>query len=80
VTAGATTAEPRFGCNPTFAVGRGQGDARRDAIAALRAFRAAYRAALDGWKAGLRDVVFPAGTWLMRVLHGAATTNALQPA
>ena len=28
--------------------------------------------ALRAWRAGVRDVVFPAGTWFMRVFHGAA--------
>ncbi|WP_437790728.1 transposase [Sorangium sp. So ce693] len=60
--------------NPTFAVGREQGDARRIAGAAVRAFRASYRAALERWRAGVRSVVFPAGTWWMRTFHGASVT------
>ena len=68
----ATTPEPRFDRNPTFAVGRDQGDAWRRAAAAVRAFQASYRAALEQWCAGVRSVVFPAGTWLMRALHNAA--------
>ncbi len=67
----ATTPEPRFQRNPTFAVGPNQGDAWKRAAAALRTFRTSYRAALDLWRAGVRDIVFPAGTWLMRVLHNA---------
>ncbi|XXX74498.1 transposase [Sorangium sp. So ce134] len=63
--------------NPTFAVGREQGDAWRTAGAALRAFRASYRAALERWRAGVRSVVFPAGTWWMRVFHGAIVTDVV---
>jgi REP-associated tyrosine transposase len=62
--------------NPTFAVGRGNMDAWRCAAGALRAFRSAYRSALDRWRTGLRSVVFPAGTWWMRVLHAVAVCVA----
>lgn len=55
--------------NPTFAAGRGNGDAWRCAAEVTRAFRRAYRSALDQWRTGARSVVFPSGTWLMRVLH-----------
>jgi hypothetical protein len=55
--------------NPTFASGQGKGDAWRRAAAAVRAFRSAYRAALKQWCAGMRDVLFPEGTWWMRVFH-----------
>lgn len=72
----ATSPEPIVGRNPTFAVGRKQGDAWHRAAAAVRAFRAAYQAALARWCARERTVVFPAGTWLMRVLHGAASDTA----
>ncbi|WP_438031527.1 transposase [Sorangium sp. So ce204] len=61
--------------NPTFAVGREQGDVRRIAGAAVRAFRASYRAALERWRAGVRSVVFPAGTWWMCTFHGASTRD-----
>jgi putative transposase len=61
--------------NPTFAVGREQGDAWRIAGAAVRAFRASYRAALERWRAGVRSVVFPVGTWWMRTFHGASVTD-----
>ena len=56
--------------NPTFAA-RGNQVTARLAARALRGFRAAYREALDAWKCGVRGVVFPLGTWLMRVLHHA---------
>ncbi|MGK4002542.1 transposase [Sorangium sp. So ce1036] len=64
-------------CNPTFAVGREQGDARRTAAAAVRAFRASYRAALERWRAGVRSALFPAGTWWMRTFHGASVNDVV---
>jgi REP element-mobilizing transposase RayT len=76
-TARATTIEPTLDRNPTFAVGRNQGDAWHRAAAALRAFRASYRAALERWRAGARHAVFPTGTWWMRVFHGAVVTDVV---
>ncbi|MBT8468231.1 MAG: transposase [Deltaproteobacteria bacterium] len=58
--------------NPTFAVGRGQRKVFFRAVAELRAFRSAYRQALERWRAGLRSVVFPQGTWSMCQVHGVA--------
>ncbi|MDH3623597.1 MAG: transposase [Myxococcales bacterium] len=58
--------------NPTFAVGRGQRKVFFQAVAELRGFRCAYRQALEQWRAGLRGVVFPQGTWWMCQVHGAA--------
>jgi len=63
--------EPIRGRNPTFAVGRGQRKAFFAAVVELRAFRRAYRDALELWRAGLRQTVFPAGTWAMRCMHAA---------
>jgi hypothetical protein len=63
--------EPIRGRNPTFAVGRGQRKAFFAAVAELRAFRRAYRDALERWRAGLRQTVFPAGTWAMCCIHSA---------
>ncbi|MGK3992454.1 transposase [Sorangium sp. So ce1024] len=71
----ATSFEALRGRNPTFAVGREQGDAWRIAGAAVRAFRASYREALERWRAGIRDAVFPSGTWWMRMLHGVNVTG-----
>lgn len=56
--------------NPTFAVGRGQKKAFFVAMAELQAFRRAYHQALEQWRAGLRTVVFPQGTWCMCRVHG----------
>ena len=58
--------------NPTFAVGRGQRSAFFEAVAAVRAFRTAYRAALGAWRRGIREAQFPHGTWFMCHFHGAA--------
>ena len=62
--------------NPTFAVGRGQRKVFFQAMAALRAFRRAYRQALEQWRVGLRGVVFPEGTWWMCQVHGALGTRS----
>ena len=67
----ATSWGPLRSRNPTFAVGRGQREAFLEAVLVLRTFRSAYRAALAAWRAGIRSVLFPAGTWLMRSLHAA---------
>ena len=65
-------AEANRNRDPAFAVGRAQpGPVWREAAAALRRFRAAYRAALAQWQAGIFDVGFPRGTWWMGVFHGA---------
>ena len=71
----ATSFEPVRALNPTFAVGRGSADAWRRAAAAVRAFRAAYRVALAQWCKGVRDVLFPEGTWWMRVFHVACVRS-----
>jgi hypothetical protein len=68
----ATSCEPLRDRNPSFAVGRGQRDAFFEAVRVLREFRLAYRRAVQAWRAKVRDVVFPAGTWVMRHLHGAS--------
>ncbi|MGB8332828.1 MAG: transposase [Polyangiales bacterium] len=68
----ATSSEALRDRNPTFAVGRGQRSLFFDAVAELRAFRSAYRQSMEQWRAGLRHVVFPKGTWCMCQVHGAA--------
>jgi putative transposase len=67
--------EPLRGRNPTFAVGRGCRDVFFRCVARVRAFRDGYQDALKRWKGGVRDVVFPNGTWLMSVLHGVSTAE-----
>jgi hypothetical protein len=44
---------------------------RIQALGTLVEFLQAYRAAFARWRAGDLDVLFPHGTYLMRVLHGA---------
>ncbi len=66
--------------DPTFAVGHGHAKIVRDAILEkIRAFRTAYREALVKWRNGDRSVEFPAGTYAMRVFHGATVTPANRP-
>jgi REP element-mobilizing transposase RayT len=49
----------------------------RSAMLALqRAFRSAYHFAVEKWKRGSREVLFPHGTWWMRVHHRAACVAA----
>jgi REP element-mobilizing transposase RayT len=76
----ATSFEALRHLSPTFAVGREQGGAWRDAAAAVKAFRASYRAAIIQWRSGMRNAVFPAGTWWMKVFHGARTSGAMSAA
>jgi putative transposase len=68
--------EPLRGRNPSFAVGRGQKEAFTAAVATLRAFRSAYREALEQWRLAVRDVVFPFGTWVISWAHSARTAPA----
>jgi hypothetical protein len=68
----ATSEEPAIDRNPRFAIGRGQDDALERAVEALRAFHTWYRTMLKRWRGGARDVIFPPGTWWMRVFHGAS--------
>jgi REP element-mobilizing transposase RayT len=42
---------------------------RVEALQQLREFGHAYREALSAWRTGLREALFPEGTWKMRVLH-----------
>lgn len=43
---------------------------RAEALARLAGFIAEYREAWRRWKSGIRDVLFPAGTYALRVTHG----------
>ncbi|WP_437735186.1 transposase [Sorangium sp. So ce1335] len=73
----ATSFEALRDRNPTFAVGREQRDMWRTAVAAVRAFRAAYRVALGQWCAGVRSALFPAGTWWMYTFHGVNVSDVV---
>lgn len=69
--------EPRGDRNPTFAVGRGQPKSVLEAVLAkLTAWDGAYRARMARWREGDRTSLWPAGTWKMRVVHGAAVEPA----
>ncbi len=60
---------PRRAVVPTMAA---RDVSQRDVLReTLRAFQLAYRAALEAWRQGMREVAFPVGTWWMRVHHGA---------
>ncbi|WP_242393024.1 hypothetical protein [Anaeromyxobacter oryzisoli] len=61
--------EPRRGLNPRVACRTKW--KRIEALQWLEKFGRAYQAALEPWRAGVRDVIFPLGTWLMRVQHAA---------
>lgn len=68
------TEEPRRALSPRIA---SRDRWRRLELAErLKAFLAAHREALLAWRDGQRDVVFPPGTYLMRVAHGAACAGA----
>ena len=73
----AKTTEPMRKRNPTFAAGRGHPDIAAAAAGAVAAFRSAYRAALERWRASDRDVEFPAGTWWMRVFHAVHIAGSI---
>jgi len=54
--------------NPTFATG-GDPEAAEQAREARAQFLSEYARCKALWRAGDRDVIWPAGTWKMRVLH-----------
>lgn len=74
-----TTPEPIRKYNPSFAVGRKNSAALREAKRELREFRHQYREAFKAWRAGKRNVVFPAGTYQMRLVHGAKVARREPP-
>lgn len=49
---------------------------REHMLDTIRAFRIAYSRALEKWREGVRNAVFPFGTWWMRVYHAAKTADA----
>jgi REP element-mobilizing transposase RayT len=68
------TSEPRFGLKPRLAardVWR-----RIEGIFRDKCFLQAYREAWHARRAGAANVVFPAGTYLLRVLHGVQCAGA----
>ena len=63
-----TTRRVQFGINPKVA---GRTEARIQALEKLALFREHHDAARAAFNAGQRDVLFPHGTWKMRVYCGA---------
>ena len=61
--------EPVGGLNPRIAA-RDKWK-RIEALTGLVEFRRAYRAAWRRMRDGTRDVLFPAGTYWLRIAHGA---------
>ncbi|GAO02133.1 hypothetical protein [Anaeromyxobacter sp. PSR-1] len=67
-TASPRTHEPRRNLSPRVAA-RDRWR-RMEALARLRSFQSAYHDARARFSAGVRDALFPAGTYLLRVMHG----------
>lgn len=66
--------QPRGGLRPRVAA---KDKWRRiELLGRLVEFLRNHRAAWEQWASGRREVLFPAGTYLMRVLHGAACAGA----
>jgi REP element-mobilizing transposase RayT len=57
---------------PCLAVGHGQSALLKEALTVLRQFRQKYQLALQRWRDGLRNTLFPQYTWQMRWLHRVA--------
>ncbi len=66
--------EPRRGLRPRVAARDPW--TRREALLRLRSFLHAYRRAREALLAGARDVLFPAGTYLLRIVHGVRCAAA----
>ena len=61
--------------NPRFAAGPGRRDALEEAMEEYVEFQLAYRAAWRRYRAGEEDVVFPYGTYRMRVRFGVRVAD-----
>lgn len=70
----ATSYEPRFTLRPRIAARRRA--LRLECIRRLKLFEQQYRDARAAWCAGMRDVLFPAGTYLMRMMYGVQCAGA----
>jgi REP element-mobilizing transposase RayT len=62
--------EPRRGLKPRVAA-RDKWK-RIELLGRLATFVSSYREALSAWRDGMKEVLFPEGTYLMRVAHGVA--------
>lgn len=69
---------PKGKVNPSVAAG-GDRDLLRAGIRLMRSFRDRYREAWKAYRAGARDVLFPAGTLKMRLLHGVCCDQVAAP-
>jgi putative transposase len=66
--------EPRFGLRPRIAA---RDKWRRiEALSQVKSFLRAYRQACLDRRAGISDVRFPAGTYLLRIMHGVQCAGA----
>jgi putative transposase len=52
---------------------------RQKLLKEIKVFRDSYKDALNLWKNGARDVLFPMGTYLMRVFHRVRCVNSTAP-
>jgi hypothetical protein len=68
------TCEPRRGLSPRIAAANKW--LRIEALRRLKDFLRAYRDALGHWKRGLRSILFPPGTYAIRVFQGAAVVES----
>jgi REP element-mobilizing transposase RayT len=66
--------EPRFELRPRIAA-RDKWK-RIEGLLRLGSFERQYQQAQRAWRSGVRDVVFPAGTYLMRIMHGVQCAGA----
>jgi REP element-mobilizing transposase RayT len=66
--------EPRFALSPRIAA-RDKWK-RIEGLFRMKSFEEQYREARDRWRLGIRDVVFPVGTYLMRIMHGVQCAGA----
>jgi REP element-mobilizing transposase RayT len=66
--------EPRFELKPRIAA-RDKWK-RIEGLFRLKDWERRYRSSRIRWCSGIRDVVFPAGTWLLRVMHGVQCAGA----
>ena len=57
--------------DPKWATTSGGKEAYLEEAQRYRTYQTEYRAAWERWTTGDREVVFPFGTWVMRVRHGA---------
>lgn len=73
----ATSTEEKRGLVPRVAAIRQE--VRIEVLRWYRRFQGAYRVALEAWRGGNREAVFPAGTWWMRVHHGARVSASIDP-